>query len=64
MHWLPSAGWLWRRGKAAELLARLGVRVSLRVAAFLMRKAGRKGELYYCIADSVIQTVCMDETNS
>ena len=56
MHWLPSAGWLWRRGKAAELLARLGDRVSLRVAAFLMRKAGCKGELY-CIADSVIQTV-------
>ena len=60
MYWLPSDGWPWRRGKAAELLARLGDRVSLRVAALLMSKTGWKGE-FYCIAGSVIQTVCMEE---
>ena len=44
--------------EAAELLARLGDRESLRVAALLMSKTGWKGE-FYCIAGSVIQTVCM-----
>ena len=43
------------------MMARLGDRVSLRVAALLMRKTGWKGELY-CIAVSVIQTVFMEET--
>ena len=37
-------------------MARLGDRVSLRVAALLMRKTGWMGELY-CTAVSVIQTV-------
>ena len=37
-------------------MARLGDRVSLRVAALLMRKTGWKGELY-CIAVSVIPVI-------
>ena len=39
--------------EAAELLARLGDRESLMVAALLMRETGGKGELYsrQCLTD-------------
>ena len=46
------------KGEGCRVAGQAGGRVSLRVAALLMSKTGWKGE-FYCIAGSVIQTVCM-----